>query len=168
MPPGLYNFYQIYGASLMFALIIIVVLLLGWAIWMHLRMSRLVRQYQGLIAGTSGGNLEEILTEHLTRTQAIEDRLAVAEEHLQRLDQLTARCLQNIGAVRYSAFEGVGSDQSFAVVLADAQGRGVLLNGLHSRNNARVYAKPLQEWESSYSLTDEEKEAIGQARSEGA
>jgi hypothetical protein len=34
---------------------------------------------------------------------------------------------------------------------------------LHARDLTRVYAKPLQKWESTYSLTDEEKQAIALA-----
>jgi hypothetical protein len=39
-----------------------------------------------------------------------------------------------------------------------------VLSSLHARDVTRVYAKPLQAWESTYSLTDEERQAIAQAR----
>jgi hypothetical protein len=34
------------------------------------------------------------------------------------------------------------------------------LSSLHGRDVTRVYAKPLTNWESLHSLTDEEKQAI--------
>jgi hypothetical protein len=40
----------------------------------------------------------------------------------------------------------------------------MVISSLHSRDVTRVYAKPLVGWESTHSLTDEEKQAIVLAR----
>ena len=49
-------------------------------------------------------------------------------------------------------------------LLADDHGLGVVISSLHARDMTRVYAKPLVGWESTHSLTDEEKQAIVLAR----
>jgi hypothetical protein len=54
------------------------------------------------------------------------------------------------------------------VALLDAAGSGVLLTGLYHREQCRVYAKPILGWDSTYSLTEEEREAIDRARDSGA
>jgi hypothetical protein len=66
--------------------------------------------------------------------------------------------------VRYNAFDDTGGDQSFALALLNTQGDGAIVNGLFHRNECRVYAKPVKAWQSSYSLSDEEQEAIRKAR----
>ena len=72
--------------------------------------------------------------------------------------------LQHVGVVRFNPYHDTGGDYSFAVALLDAQGAGVLISGLYHRDRCRVYAKPVQAWESTYKLTDEEREAIDKAR----
>jgi hypothetical protein len=46
----------------------------------------------------------------------------------------------------------------------DDRGDGFVLSGLHARENTRVYAKPLHDWTSEHTLTDEEKQAIEHAQ----
>ena len=70
-------------------------------------------------------------------------------------------------AAMLQRFHDTGGDYSFAVALLDAQGGGVLITGLYHRDRCRVYAKPVQGWESSYKLSDEEREAIDKARGPG-
>jgi hypothetical protein len=72
--------------------------------------------------------------------------------------------VQAVGLVRFQAFSDYGGDQSFALALADAFGNGAVITGIYAREGTRVYAKPLSEWGSSYSLSFEEEEAISQAR----
>ena len=74
------------------------------------------------------------------------------------------RSLQHVGVVRFNPYHDTGGDYSFAVALLDAGGNGVLLSGLYHRDRCRVYAKPVRAWASTYTLTDEEREAIDQAR----
>jgi hypothetical protein len=73
------------------------------------------------------------------------------------------RSLQRLGLVRFNAFEGLGGEQSFAVALLDDEGSGVVLSSLQGRGESRLYAKPVEKWDSTYTLSVEEKEAIGRA-----
>lgn len=72
--------------------------------------------------------------------------------------------VQAVGLVRFQAFSDYGGDQSFVLALADAVGNGAVVTGIYARDGTRVYAKPLVEWGSTYSLSFEEEEAISQAR----
>ncbi len=72
-------------------------------------------------------------------------------------------CVRHVGLVRFSPFHDTGGDQSFALALLDGRGDGVVLTGLHSRHDSRLYAKPIEGGSSSYSLTTEEREAMSRA-----
>ena len=72
--------------------------------------------------------------------------------------------LERVGVVRFNPYHDTGGDYSFAVALLDAAGGGVVITGLYHRDRCRVYAKPVATWGSSYTLTDEEREAIARAR----
>jgi hypothetical protein len=127
------------------------------------RQQRLLGQYQHLMTGTSGGNLEVLLNEHIASVRSTVDRVAAVEQLARRLEKAGYFSFQHLGVVRFNAFYDTGSDQSFAIALVDGRGNGVVLSSLHARDVTRVYAKPLQKWESSYQLTEEEKQAIALA-----
>lgn len=145
--------------ALVFAL-----LALGGAVLLLARQQRLLGQYQHLMTGTSGGNLEQILHDHISRVQASLQRVEEIAKLAHRLEADSVYDIQHVGVVRFNPFSDTGGDQSFAIALADGQGSGVLVSSLHARDTTRVYAKPLIGWSSSHSLTDEEKQAIERAQ----
>lgn len=49
------------------------------------------------------------------------------------------------------------------MALLDEKNNGVVLNGIYSRDMSNIYAKPVQNGESSYKITEEENEAIKMA-----
>jgi uncharacterized protein DUF4446 len=73
--------------------------------------------------------------------------------------------IRRIGLLRYDAFEDVGGRLSFSCALLDDHGTGVVLTSINGRQETRVYAKPVTVGNSSYNLSAEEQEAIGQALS---
>ncbi|MGC9523571.1 MAG: DUF4446 family protein [Anaerolineae bacterium] len=86
------------------------------------------------------------------------------EARIDRLEQVLPHTVQGLGITRYNAFEGVGGDQSFSVALVDSRGRGAIITGLYTGEEIRVYAKPLENWKSSYSLSADEQRALAEAR----
>ncbi len=138
-------------------------LVLGGVVFVLARQQRLLGQYQQLMAGTSGGNLEEVLNAHVGTVHETAERVEALEKMLRRLEKSGYYSFQHLGVVRFNPFHDTGGDQSFAIALVDGHGNGVVLSSLHARDVTRVYAKPLQKWESGHQLTDEEKQAIALA-----
>ncbi|MBN1660463.1 MAG: DUF4446 family protein [Anaerolineae bacterium] len=127
------------------------------------RQQRLLRTYHRFMSGASGDSLEAVLQEHIATIHDTGQRVAAVEQLTRRLEKSGYFSFQHLGVVRYNPFQDTGSDQSFAVALVDGHGNGVVLSSLHARDVTRVYAKPLSKWESTYQLTDEEKQAIALA-----
>ena len=73
----------------------------------------------------------------------------------------------SMGLVRYDAFEDVGGRLSFSCALLDDLGTGVVMTSINGRHDTRVYAKPVSEGQSAYSLSIEEEEAIRKAMEAG-
>ena len=90
--------------------------------------------------------------------------MSALKDKTKRMDQTLRHALQWMGVVRFNPFRNTGGDQSFAWAVVDGYGNGVVLTSLHARENTRVFAKPVHGWESPYSLTEEEKQAIVRAR----
>jgi hypothetical protein len=135
----------------------------AWAFWLQSRLRNVNAEYKALVAGTSGGDLEQILNGHIAQVRATTSRLEELETLAHQTDLASRRSLQWLGVLRFNPFEDVGGDQSFALALVDGYGNGVVVSSLHMRDVTRVYAKPLKGWEAEHHLTDEEKQAIANA-----
>jgi hypothetical protein len=160
----LFTAYSSYGPYLWLVLFLLVVLSLLWLAALQRRHSELRRRYAALLSGASGEDLGELLTtyeEQLRQTTSTAEKLTTGAD---RMETKVRRSLQRLGLVRFNAFEGLGGEQSFAVALLDDEGAGVVLSSLQGRGESRLYAKPVENWVSTYTLSAEEKEAIGRAR----
>jgi len=164
---NLWYWIEVYDALLWLVMALVVVGALGWLFWQQRQFARLRRHYQTLLSGVEGGNLEAVLDHHLARVQRVVEQMQRVDRLIWELERAGRRHLQHCGLVRFNPFAHTGGDQSFAVALTDAEGYGVVISSLHARDSTRVYAKPLAAWESSYPLTEEEKEAIARARGAG-
>jgi hypothetical protein len=149
--------------SLGWVALVLALLALAGVVFLLARQQRLLGQYQQLMTGTSGGNLEALLNDHVATVHDTARRVGGVEEMARRLEKSGYYSFQHLGVVRFNPFHDTGSDQSFALALVDGHGNGVVLSSLHARDVTRVYAKPLQKWESTYQLTEEEKQAIALA-----
>jgi hypothetical protein len=143
--------------------VVLALLALGGVIFLLARQQRLLGQYQHLMTGTSGGNLETVLNDHISLVRETADRVEAVEQLARRLEKAGYLSFQHLGVVRFNPFQDSGGDQSFAFALVDGHGNGLVLSSLHGRDLTRVYAKPLKEWVSRHALTDEEKQAIALA-----
>lgn len=76
-----------------------------------------------------------------------------------------AGVLRRPGLVRYDAFGDMGGRLSWSLALLDSRGDGVVLTSIHGRSDARSYAKTVKGWVGEQQLSDEEDEAVKQARS---
>jgi hypothetical protein len=151
------------GDNLIFLLLLlsalVALLLLGW-LALGLRLRRLNRQVTALTRGVEGRNLEETLVAHMAIVEETTRRMEALEQAVGILQAQLPRCLQRTGLVRYDAFESVGGQQSFSIALLDAQGDGVILSGVHSRTDVRIYAKAIREGRVTHELSEEEKRAL--------
>jgi len=144
--------------------LLLAVLALGGVVLLLARQQRLLGQYQQLMTGSSGANLEIALEEHLALVRATAARVEAMEQVASRLENEAQFNVKHVSLVRFNPFRDTGGDQSFAVAVANGHGNGLVLSSLHARDTTRMYAKTLEDWQSSHPLTDEEKQAIDLAR----
>lgn len=111
----------------------------------------------------NGENLEEMLKEYVKKVEIVEAKNNEIIEYCRVIDENIKRCSQKIGIVRYNAFKDTGSDLSFTLAILDDYNNGVVLNGIYARDSSNIYAKPIENGESKYVLSNEEKEAINKA-----
>ena len=108
-------------------------------------------------------NIEEDLENYMYRVERVEKQNAEIKNVIDAIDTNMDSCIQKIGIVRYNAFKDTGSDLSFALAILDAKNNGVVLNGIYSREMSNIYAKPVENGKSKYTISVEEQEAIQKA-----
>ena len=143
--------------------VLIIVLLIGFIALLVSNM-KLKEKYKNFMKKLGNGkDLEEDLSNFMYKVDRVEKQNAEIMRFCKSLDEDLAKCVQKIGMVRYSAFKDTGSDLSFAVALLNEENSGVVFNGIYSREMSNIYAKPVEKGNSSYTLSEEEAEAIRKA-----
>ena len=97
------------------------------------------------------------------KVDKVEKQNIEINEYCKSLDTQLEGCIQKIGIIRYNAFKDTGSDLSFALAMLDDKNNGVVMNGIYSREMSNIYAKPVENGKSNYTLSEEEKMAIDKA-----
>lgn len=149
--------------------VIITIILVLLVITMMAKLSSLNKKYKKFLEKLgNGNNIEEDLETYMYRVEKVEKQNAEIANYVKTLDEDLTKCIQKVGIVRYNAFKDTGSDLSFTLALLDEHNDGVVLNGIYSREMSNIYAKPVKNGESSYTMSEEEKLAVQKAiNSEG-
>lgn len=122
------------------------------------------RQYKKFLRKLGDGiNIEEDLKKYMKDVEQVKEQNGELMQLYKGMKLDMKSCVQKIGMVRYNAFKDVGSDLSFALALLDEKNDGVVLNGIYSRDVSNIYAKPIKNGLSTYTLSHEEEEAIDKA-----
>ena len=139
-----------------FALLLMLVILI--------RQARLLRRYRLLLNGDATRDIETLLIDQGTELEAVKETVAALEGRVSILATDALSHAQRTGIVRFNAFPDTGSDLSFAIAMLDARDNGFVISSLYGRNESRIYAKPIRNGTSTYTLSDEEQKALAQAR----
>lgn len=150
------------GNFLMILLGVNIILVIGLII-NTIRISRIKKENKDLITKLGGTDIKEDLKSYIHRVEVVEQKTDTIINYCKNLENTLTGCLQKIGIIRYSAFRDTGSDLSFALALLDEKNNGVILNGIYSREMSNIYAKPVIDGEATYTLSEEEKQALQKA-----
>jgi len=140
-------------------LIIINIILIGFVIYLSRRVSRLVR-------GKGAVSLEKTIVDLCEAVNELDDWRDSATDMFNNLDARMKGSMRGTSLVRFNPFKGTGSggNQSFAAAFVDEEGTGVVVSSLYSRERVSLFGKPLSKFSSTFELTNEEKQAIKEAR----
>lgn len=129
-----------------------------------IKLSKLRKNYKNFMNKIGkGNNIQEVIENYMNKIIEVEKENRELKNYCYKLDNTIAQSIQKIGLIRYSAFKDTGSDLSFTLALLNEKNTGVVLNGIYSREMSNIYAKPVEAGNSTYTLSDEEKQAIKKA-----
>ncbi len=143
--------------------IILCILFIGFIV-MLTKLHSINKKYKTFLKKLGNGeNIEEDLENYMYRVERVEKQNAEIKNLIDVIEANMDNCIQKIGIVRYNAFKDTGSDLSFALAMLDEKNNGVVLNGIYSREMSNIYAKPVENGKSKYTISEEEQEAIQKA-----
>ena len=145
------------------ATFILLLVAIFWSYTLEKKLKAMETRYQRILKLAEEGD-EATIIRLLERLERQGEAITALDGRLAAVEKTMPHIIQGYGIVRYSAFADVGGDQSFSLALVDEGGSGLLITALHGRDETRIYAKPLVQWRSTYSLSAEEQEALGKAR----
>ena len=130
----------------------------------YIRLANMKKSYDKFMKKLGKGeNIEEMLKNHLEKVEFVHKQNEEILDYCRKIDNDFGKTISKIGIIRYSAFKDTGSDLSFTLALLNKHNDGVVLNGIYSREMSNIYAKPIENGESKYVLSNEEKEALNKA-----
>ena len=161
-------FYSIYALYLWGGLACVVLLLALWMLALQIQLSRAAARYRDLTYGINQGSLDDALTHQAARLSELTAKADQVGDRINAVERRVGGAVQRIGLVRFNPFNDTGGDQSFSIALLDGRGDGLVVSSLYSRSGTRVFAKPVQDNQSHYALSEEETRAIQAANESDA
>lgn len=143
----------------MLALFVIMTILLIIA---FVKIGRINKRYRKIVGNSSAENVDELLMNLQDKLEGLAAKAHVQAEAIEDIRRIMRTMKANLAIKRYNAFSNQGSDLSFSLAILDEEQDGVVLTGIHSREESYLYAKPVGKGTSTYTLTPEEKEVIAQ------
>jgi len=143
--------------------LILILILLAWNVFLQFRLEKTRKRIKIFFKGRKTQDLEGVIAEQFKRMKKTEgevEKLFKWNDNLQKISDIS---IQKVGVVRFNPFKDTGGDQSFAIALLDKNNNGVVISSLYSREGTRIYTKPIEKGNSSYHLSEEEKQAIEKA-----
>ncbi|KND47753.1 MAG: hypothetical protein AB201_02345 [Parcubacteria bacterium C7867-006] len=144
-----------------YGLIALVVILVGWNLRLEIKIKK-------LLIGKDAKSLEDSIVSAKDNLEKLNTFQKESSLYFRNIEKRLNRSLQSVETIRFNPFKGTGDggNQSFSTSFLSENGDGVVISSLYSRDRVSVFSKPLNKFESSFELTEEEKEVIKNSKSQ--
>ncbi len=140
-------------------LVLAIIVLIVFIVYLHLKIKKFL-----IISGVN--NVEESINEIKKSLSESENFRNEMEKYLTSVEKRLKKSSQAIYTVRFNPFKGTGSggNQSFATAILNQNEDGVVVSSIYSREHTSVFSKPIKKGISEYELSNEEREAVEEAK----
>lgn len=139
-----------------YALVGLILILLGYIV-------KLDRKLKKFLIGKDAKTLEDSILSAKDNIDKLNTFQKEVVSHFTNVEKRLNRSIQAVETLRFNPFKGTGDggNQSFSTALLNQNGDGVVLSSLYSRDRISVFSKPIAKFQSSFELTEEEAEVLG-------
>ena len=125
--------------------------------------SKLKKKYAIFMTGNTAKSLENEIVGLFEDNKFIKASIEKNKRDIGMLFKNMESTFQKIGIIKYDAFNQVGGQLSFSLVLLDKNNNGFVLNSVHGAEGCYTYTKEIKDGTSEISLGEEEKQALDMA-----
>jgi len=122
--------------------------------------SKLKKRLNKFLLGQDGESLEQRIVEMIEKNKILHESIDQHNKDIRVIYKKLETVYQKMGLVKYDAFQQMGGQLSFCLVLLDENNNGFLMNSVHSAEGCYSYMKEIKNGENSLSLSPEETEAL--------
>ena len=128
--------------------------------------SSMRKKYKVFMDGENGKNLEKAILDKFSAIDNLESNVEDIYRQIKSINGQLVTAYQKIGLVKYDAFKEIGGKLSFVLVLLTAENNGFIMNSMHSsKEGCYTYAKEVVNGEAFVILSEEEQQALEEAKS---
>ena len=142
---------------------LMVIILILWIVNI-IQIASLKKKYRKFMSGKDARSLEEVVKGRIDKISELE---YAVKDHQRDLNTIFKRMKYDFckfGLVKYDAFHEMGGKLSFSLAMLNDKNNGYIINAMHSREGCYTYIKEVIDGDSVLSLSEEEKQALEQAK----
>lgn len=140
------------------------VLMLILIIVLFVKNHNLKKTYQSFMVGENGKSLEKVITERFKEIDNLNSYMEIVDSRLNKIDGTLLHTYKKMALRKYDAFQEMGGELSFVLVMLTTSNDGYIVNVMHStREGCYIYAKNVVKGKCDIELSEEEKLALEEA-----
>ena len=146
--------YILIGMAAMIVLSFLLIIIL------MIKVSKWKKKYSIFMQGKDAKSLEQDIIGLYEDNQFVKIAIEKNKNNIRELFKKHELSFQKFGIVKYDAFQQMGGQLSFSLVLLNENDNGFIINSVHSTEGCYSYSKEIKNGECSISLGEEEKKAL--------
>lgn len=148
---------------ILLGLLVLLLVFMIITIVLLVKINKLTKRCNKFMKGKSAKSLEDEIAALFDKQEEIDEILVENKKDIKILYKKFKKAFQKIGLVKYDAFNQMGGQLSYCVVLLDEEDNGFVINSVHGADGCYSYTKEIKNGKSSIELGVEETKALDMA-----
>ena len=145
---------------LFLVMLILLLIFMIMTIVLLVKTNKLIKKYKRLMKGENAKSLENDIIEMFERQVEIEETLSKNSEDIKLLYKKFKKAFQKVSLTKYDAFNQMGGQLSYCLVMLDENNDGFIINSVHGADGCYSYTKEIRKGKSSIALSNEEQQTL--------
>lgn len=105
-------------------------------------------------------NIDQALITTMEELDKTEKDLELLRQKHEALCNKVSGCLQNVKLTRYDAYDAMGGEMSYSILITDEKKNGLILTSIYGREDSRSFAKEVINGKAKTALAEEEAKLL--------
>ena len=141
---------------LFLVMLILLLIFMIMTIILLVKTNKLIKKYKRFMKGENAKSLENDIIEMFERQVEIEETLSKNSEDIKLLYKKFKKAFQKVSLTKYDAFNQMGGQLSYCLVMLDENNDGFIINSVHGADGCYSYTKEIRKGKSSIALSNED------------